>query len=140
MRCRRKTACYAEDVRARPRVFKTPDTSTSIAAFVVGIPAGIWDIDTFAERTRSLPGTLFAAASWFSGGSADRAAKETTGSAKKPSKSRLFPLVPILSIACCLLLMMGLPLLTWIRFFLWLIIGLVVYAMFGKRHSAMETA
>jgi APA family basic amino acid/polyamine antiporter len=50
----------------------------------------------------------------------------------------LVPLVPLLSIACCLLLMMGLPLLTWLRFFAWLVIGLVVYAMFGSRHSVMD--
>jgi APA family basic amino acid/polyamine antiporter len=52
----------------------------------------------------------------------------------------LVPLVPLLSIACCLLLMAGLPLVTWIRFFLWLIIGLVFYGMFGRKHSNVTPA
>ncbi len=39
-------------------VFRTPHISTLIAGFVVGIPAGIWDIDTFAELSNI--GTLFA--------------------------------------------------------------------------------
>ena len=38
--------------------FRTPHISTWIAGFVVGIPAGIWDIDTFAELSNI--GTLFA--------------------------------------------------------------------------------
>src|SRR5580700_11571098 len=38
--------------------FRTPHVSTWIAGLVVGIPAGIWDIDTFAELSNI--GTLFA--------------------------------------------------------------------------------
>ena len=38
----------------------------------------------------------------------------------------------MLSIVCCLVLMMGLPLETWIRFFVWLLIGLVIYFRFGR--------
>jgi APA family basic amino acid/polyamine antiporter len=47
------------------------------------------------------------------------------------------PVVPLLSVGCCLILMMGLPLLTWLRFFAWLIIGLAIYFRFGKKHSAL---
>ena len=43
--------------RVHPQ-FQTPHVSTWIAGFVVGIPAGIWDIDTFAELSNI--GTLFA--------------------------------------------------------------------------------
>jgi APA family basic amino acid/polyamine antiporter len=101
------------------KIFKTPDVSTWIAGFVVGIPAGIWDIDTFAELSNI--GTLFAFIVVSAGVIVLR---------KKQ---------PDLSIGCCLLLMMGLPLLTWIRFFIWLIVGLAVYAVFGKKNSAMES-
>jgi APA family basic amino acid/polyamine antiporter len=45
----------------------------------------------------------------------------------------------MLSIGCCVLLMAGLPLLTWIRFFVWLAIGLVIYFLFGRRHSVLQT-
>jgi len=61
---------------------------------------------------------------------------------KQPERPRSFrvplvPLVPLLSIGCCLVLMMGLPLLTWLRFFAWLLIGLAIYFRFGKKRSAL---
>ncbi|MFZ0039636.1 MAG: amino acid permease C-terminal domain-containing protein, partial [Candidatus Acidiferrales bacterium] len=45
------------------------------------------------------------------------------------------PVVPILSIAFCFLLMMGLEIETWIRFFVWLAIGLVIYFSYSRHHS-----
>jgi APA family basic amino acid/polyamine antiporter len=116
------------------KVFQTPHISTWIAGFVVGIPAGIWDIDTFAELSNI--GTLFA----FIVVSAGVIVLRKT----HPERPRSFrtpwvPLVPLLSIGCCLMLMAGLPLLTWIRFFVWLAIGLVIYFLFGRRHSVLES-
>jgi len=35
--------------------------------------------------------------------------------------------------------MMGLPLVTWIRFVVWLLIGLLVYLVFGSKHSTLQT-
>jgi APA family basic amino acid/polyamine antiporter len=31
--------------------------------------------------------------------------------------------------------MMGLPILTWLRFFGWLVIGLVIYTLYSRKHS-----
>ena len=61
----------------------------------------------------------------------------------QPERPRSFrvpfvPLTPLLSIACCLLLMVGLPLETWVRFFVWPGIGLVIYGLFGKRRAAAK--
>jgi amino acid transporter len=52
---------------------------------------------------------------------------------KDPTRHRGFrvpfgPVIPILSMLFCILLMAGLPAITWIRFFVWLIIGLFVYS------------
>jgi APA family basic amino acid/polyamine antiporter len=112
--------------------FQTPHVSTWIAGFVVGIPAGIWDIDTFAELSNI--GTLFAFVLVSAGVIVLRR--------KQPDRPRSFrvpfvPLFPILSIVCCAILMLGLPLLTWIRFFAWLAIGLAIYFPFSRRHSAL---
>ena len=114
-------------------VYQTPHISTWIAGFVVGVPAGFWDIDTFAELSNI--GTLFAFVVVSAGVLVLRR--------KQPDRPRSFrvplvPLVPIASIICCVILMMGLPLITWIRFFAWLVIGLVVYGMFGRSHSTLE--
>ena len=42
---------------------------------------------------------------------------------------------PILSIVFCGLLMAGLPAITWVRFFVWLIIGLFVYYFYSRKRS-----
>ena len=114
--------------------FKTPHVSTWIAGFVVGIPAGIWDIGTFADLSNI--GTLFA----FIVVSAGVIVLRRT----QPERPRVFraplvPLVPMLSIVCCLVLMLALPLETWMRFFVWLVIGLVIYGLFGRKHSVLES-
>jgi basic amino acid/polyamine antiporter, APA family len=115
--------------------FKTPHVSTWVAGLAVGIPAGIWDIGTFADLSNI--GTLFAFIVVSAGVIALRS--------KQPERPRGFrvpfvPLIPILSIVCCLLLMMGLPLQTWIRFFVWLGIGLAIYFTFGRRASRLATS
>jgi len=48
------------------------------------------------------------------------------------------PLVPILAALSCLILMYQLPLITWIRFVVWLAIGLIIYFSYGIRHSALN--
>jgi APA family basic amino acid/polyamine antiporter len=112
--------------------FQTPHISTWIAGFVVGIPAGIWDIDTFAELSNI--GTLFAFVLV--------SASVIVLRKKQPERPRSFrvpfvPLFPMISIVCCVILMMGLPLLTWLRFFTWLIIGFAIYFPFGRKHSTL---
>jgi len=59
---------------------------------------------------------------------------------KEPGRHRGFrvplgPVVPILSILFCVLLMAGLPAITWVRFFVWLAIGLCVYAAYSRKRS-----
>ena len=112
--------------------FQTPHVSTWIAGFVVGIPAGIWDIDTFAELSNI--GTLFAFVLVSVGVIVLRR--------KQPERPRSFrvplvPLFPLISIVCCIVLAMGLPLLTWIRFFVWLAIGFAIYFPFGRKKSTL---
>jgi APA family basic amino acid/polyamine antiporter len=37
----------------------------------------------------------------------------------------------------CGALMIALPVLTWIRFFVWLLIGLAIYFLYGRTHSSL---
>ena len=112
--------------------FRTPHVSTWIAGLVVGIPAGIWDIDTFAELSNI--GTLFAFVLVSIGVIVLRK--------KQPERHRGFrvpfvPITPALSIVCCVLLMVGLPLETWLRFVVWLGIGLVIYIFYSAARSEL---
>ncbi|MGQ0452262.1 amino acid permease, partial [Bacillus sp. SS-TM] len=50
----------------------------------------------------------------------------------------LVPILPIISIACCLFLMVNLPLKTWMYFGAWLAIGVVVYFVYSKKHSHLK--
>jgi len=47
------------------------------------------------------------------------------------------PLTPIISILACLYLMVQLPRLTWIRFGVWLLLGLLIYFFYGMRNSRL---
>jgi len=53
----------------------------------------------------------------------------------RPFRTPLVPLVPALGIFACLYLMLGLPKDTWARLFVWMAIGLVIYFLYGRRHS-----
>jgi APA family basic amino acid/polyamine antiporter len=60
----------------------------------------------------------------------------------QPERPRSFrvplsPWLPGLSIVCCFVLMLGLPLETWVRFVVWLLVGLVIYSLFGRKHSTL---
>jgi APA family basic amino acid/polyamine antiporter len=48
------------------------------------------------------------------------------------------PFTPLISIAACLYLMVQLPTITWIRFGIWLAVGLVFYFMYGYKHSVLR--
>ncbi|HET8637684.1 MAG TPA: amino acid permease [Acidobacteriaceae bacterium] len=115
--------------KVHPR-FRTPAVSTWVAGVVVGVPAGLLDIGTLADLSNI--GTLFAFVLVSAGVLILRY--------KDPGRRRGFrcpggPVLPILSIFFCGLLMTGLPIMTWVRFFLWLIIGLVVYYFYSRKRS-----
>jgi APA family basic amino acid/polyamine antiporter len=56
----------------------------------------------------------------------------------RPYRVPWSPLLPILGVVFALYLMSDLPLTTWIRFFVWLAAGLIIYAVYGYRHSRVR--
>ena len=115
--------------RIHPR-FRTPAVSTWVAGFVVGLPAGLLDIGTFADLSNI--GTLFAFVLVSLGVLVLRY--------KDPARRRAFrcpggPVLPALSILFCITLMAGLPIVTWLRFFVWLLMGLVIYFCYSRKRS-----
>ncbi len=115
--------------RVHPR-FRTPAFSTIIAGVLVSIPAGLFDVGSLAEMSNI--GTLFAFVLVSVGVLVLRH--------RQPQRHRGFrvpggPVFPVLSILFCGLLMAGLPMITWLRFFVWLVIGLFVYALYSRKRS-----
>jgi len=56
---------------------------------------------------------------------------------KRPFTVPLSPVLPIISALLCFYLMLNLDVMTWIRFAVWLVVGLVIYFAYGRRHSRL---
>jgi APA family basic amino acid/polyamine antiporter len=115
--------------------FRTPAFATWVAGILVAIPSGLFDVGSFAEMSNI--GTLFAFVLVSIGVIVLRY--------KDPGRRRGFrvpfgPVIPVLSTVFCVLLMAGLPAITWIRFFVWLIIGLFVYVLYSRKRSEFYQA
>jgi APA family basic amino acid/polyamine antiporter len=120
--------------RVHPK-FRTPAFATWVAGVLVAIPAGLFDVGTFAEMSNI--GTLFAFVLVSIGVIVLRY--------KDPARHRGFrvpfgPVIPVLSVLFCVLLMAGLPAKTWLRFFVWLVIGLVIYVFYSRKRSEFYVA
>ena len=57
----------------------------------------------------------------------------------RPFRCPAVPVVPLLSIICCIALMLQLPITAWYRFVGWLVIGLVIYFAYGVRKSRLRS-
>jgi APA family basic amino acid/polyamine antiporter len=58
--------------------------------------------------------------------------------AKRPFKAPLLPLFSIAGAAACLYLVTGLQVSTWIRYGVWFLVGILVYALYGFRNSRLR--
>jgi basic amino acid/polyamine antiporter, APA family len=119
--------------RVHPR-FRTPAFATWVAGILVAIPAGLFDVGSLAEMSNI--GTLFAFVLVSIGVIVLRS--------RQPERYRGFrvpfgPVIPVLSVIFCVLLMAGLPTKTWLRFFVWLVVGLFVYGFYSRKRSEFYT-
>jgi APA family basic amino acid/polyamine antiporter len=113
--------------------WRTPWKSTILTGLFVAAMAGFIPLSILAEMTSI--GTLFA---FVIVCAAVLVMRRTNPNAKRPFRAPFVPLVPILGILTCLLLMFSLPYENWIRLIVWLLIGLIIYFLYGRRHSVMS--
>jgi len=115
--------------RVHPR-FRTPYIPTVLTGIAVGLAAAMLPIEEIAQLTNI--GTLFAfmlvcAGVWI--------LRHVEPAMHRPFRTPLVPVVPILGVFFCAYLMRSLPLVTWIRFFVWMGVGFAIYFSYGRFHS-----
>jgi APA family basic amino acid/polyamine antiporter len=112
--------------------FRTPWKSTMLVGLAVALLAGFLPIDELLHLTNI--GTLFA---FVIVCAAVLIMRRTDPDAERPFRCPLVPLVPVLGIVCCLVLMFSLPAKNWLRLFVWLGLGLIIYFLYSRRHSLL---
>jgi basic amino acid/polyamine antiporter, APA family len=117
--------------KVHPR-FGTPYITTIITCVIVALVAGVTQIQTVGEMTSI--GTLFA---FVVVCAAVLMLRVKRPDAHRPFRVPLGPLFPILGIISCGYLMLSLPVITWVRFLVWLNIGLIIYWFYGRSHSPL---
>lgn len=118
--------------RINPR-FRTPVHSNFLFMIVVSLLAGFVPAQVAGEMTSIgtlLAFTLVCAAVLI--------VRKTMPDVHRAFKTPFVPFVPIMGILTCLCMMCFLPADTWIRLVLWMLVGLDVYACYGRKHSCLE--
>lgn len=113
--------------------FRTPWISSLTVGLVVAVFASTIPLDSLGEMTSI--GTLLAfiivsAGVWV--------LRNRRPDLPRPFRAPFSPITPILGIVLSLAMMLGLPMATWIRLFVWLVIGLVIYFAYGRSHSRVQ--
>src|SRR3954464_337097 len=114
--------------------YGTPYKITIFTGVVVAVLAGFIPLGTLAELVNI--GTLFAfvlvsIAVWL--------LRRTRPDLPRAFRVPFVPVLPILSALACLYLMLNLPGETWIRFFVWMALGVILYFAYGRSHSRFTT-
>jgi APA family basic amino acid/polyamine antiporter len=118
--------------KVHPR-FRTPYLSTIYVGLIVAVITGTFPIQILGELVNI--GTLLAFVLVCAG---VMILRKTRPDLERPFRTPLVPLVPILGMLACFGLMATLPADTWLRLFVWLLIGFVVYFGYGRKHSVLQ--
>ncbi len=118
--------------RIHPR-FRTPYITTIWTGIFVGGVAMLVDIGSLSDLTNI--GTLFAFVLVCIG---VMVLRRTDAARPRPFRVPLVPIFPILGVLMCFVLMLSLPLETWVRCIIWLAIGLLIYFFYGISHSRLQ--
>jgi APA family basic amino acid/polyamine antiporter len=114
--------------------FGTPHLSTILVGGIVSVIAGFVPLKELAELANI--GTLFAFVIVAAG---IVVLRRTEPDLPRPFRTPWVPWTPILTVLACGYLMSALPAATWLRFVAWLVIGLGIYALYGRHHSRVAS-
>ena len=113
--------------------YRTPHVTTILTGVFVAVFASVTNINEMVELTNI--GTLFAFLLVAAGVIVLRVIRPEW---PRPFRTPFVPVVPLLAMCCSVLLMIALPAVTWLRFVLWLVAGLILYFFFGLRRSKLN--
>jgi APA family basic amino acid/polyamine antiporter len=116
--------------RVHPR-FRTPHLSTMFTGTIIAVVAGLTPIDKLGQLVSI--GTLLAFVLVCIGLVLLR---RTSPELDRPFRTPAVPLVPIMGALICLAQMASLPLPTWERLVIWLVLGFVLYFGYSRRGAA----
>lgn len=111
----------------------TPISLIMLSGIVIALIAGFTPIDRVAELVNI--GTLTAFA-FVCGGIV--ILRWTKPEMHRPFKTPWSPVLPILGVLTCLYLMLNLPSITWWRFVIWTIIGIIIYFTYSRQKSLLN--
>jgi APA family basic amino acid/polyamine antiporter len=112
--------------------FGTPVRITAAVTVVVTALSGFVPLGTLADLVSI--GTLFA---FVLVSAAIPILRRTDPDVRRPFRVPWSPFIPLLSVLACLYLMMNLTIATWLRFAVWMALGLVLYFGYGHRHARL---
>ncbi|OXM46494.1 amino acid permease [Amycolatopsis alba] len=110
----------------------TPKRATIVVGALVAVAATFFPADKLEEMVNV--GTLFAFILVSAG---VMVLRKTRPDLPRAFRVPWVPLIPILAILACLWLMLNLTVLTWLRFIAWMVLGVVVYFAYSRRHSLL---
>jgi APA family basic amino acid/polyamine antiporter len=115
--------------------WRTPWRSNMLFMVLVGLFSAFAPIQLVGEMTSI--GTLFAFTLVCGG---ILVMRRTHPKLPRPFRTPLVPIVPVLGILANVFLMLGLGIENWLRLFIWLALGLVIYFTYGRKHSNLQVA
>ncbi|MFD7432333.1 amino acid permease [Streptomyces sp. NPDC059818] len=118
--------------KTHPR-FHTPYRPTILLGVIIAIVAGFTSIDELATLVNI--GTLFAFVVVALG---IIVLRRTRPELPRAFRTPWVPVIPVVSVAASVWLMLNLPAETWLRFGVWMAIGVVIYFCYGRQHSRVH--
>ncbi|MFF4316826.1 amino acid permease [Streptomyces sp. 900105755] len=115
--------------------FRTPYRPTILLGVVISVVAGFTSLSELAELVNI--GTLFA---FIVVAISVIILRNTRPDLERSFRTPWVPVLPVLSVLASLWLMLNLPAETWLRFAVWMVIGFVVYFLYGRTHSRLAQA
>ncbi|MGA2323568.1 MAG: amino acid permease [Sedimentisphaerales bacterium] len=112
--------------------FRTPWKSTILTGIAVGSLASLIPLGILAELVNI--GTLFA---FVIVCTSVLVMRYINPQAHRPFRCPFAPAIPLLGVLFCLVLMFSLPSANWLRLFIWMAVGIIIYFLYGRHHSVL---